>query len=110
MRLRGKIWSIEEPAEGVFELVIARKANNQLLHAVFALYGSKWLEDISSLAINELIEVDFVVKGKSYTDKQGRKRWANNLIVNKLIYDREPKIVQSNLHQAFNEFENKKGV
>lgn len=110
MRLRGKIWSINEPVDSIYELVIARKANNQLLHAVFTMYGSKWVDDIGNLAIDEMIEVDFFVRGKSYTDKQGQTRWSNNLIVNRLIYEREPKEVQSSMHKVFNEFEKNKGA
>tara|TARA_R110000851_G_scaffold308863_2_gene468036 strand:- start:184 stop:519 length:336 start_codon:yes stop_codon:yes gene_type:complete len=108
MRLRGKVWEINEPVEGIYELVLARNTRNQTLYAVFTLFGDKWASEFESLNIDELIEVDFFVKAKSYIDKNGKERWSNSLIANKLIYEREPKEVQQNLHQAFNDFNNKK--
>jgi len=105
MRLRGKIWNIDNPVDGIYELVIARKANNQLLYAVFTMFGDKWEQDLSSLAIDEMIEVDYFVKARSYTDKAGKERWSNSLIVKKLIYEKEPKAYQSNMHSQFNRFE-----
>jgi hypothetical protein len=102
MKIRGKIWSIENPADGVYQIVLVRKAKNQTLHAVFTLLGRKWEEEISNLAINEMVEVQYVIRAKEYTDRNGVRRWSNSLIVNKLIYAREAREYQTNMHKHFN--------
>tara|TARA_R110000751_G_scaffold242231_1_gene342640 strand:- start:3693 stop:4007 length:315 start_codon:yes stop_codon:yes gene_type:complete len=95
------VYNIDDPANGVYELTLARKTKGQVLFAVFTLFGDKWLKDIENIAIDEDIEVSFVIRAKSYTDKKGKERWSNNLIVSKLKYGTEPKLIQSNMYSKF---------
>ena len=107
MKLHGKIFELNEVAEGIYEIVIARKTKGQVLYAVFLLLGNKWLSDLEILEVGQSIDVHFVARAKNYTDKNGKSRWFNNLIVSRLVYPQQQEN-QQNIYSSLNAFDKQK--
>lgn len=106
MRLRGEIYSMDELAPAVYELIIGRKTKGQVIHASFLLLGKKWMSDLSQLSIGETVDVEFVVKARQYQTSSGSTRWSNSLIVNKLRYQTECVVKQATIHDQLHKFNN----